>query len=112
MEKTPWHDGQVSVSHQGDMVEKSGRIRLRQVRKLLGGLTEGECHELVETIQRIHASGTTIVWIEHIVHALIAVVSRIMAMSFGRKIAEWGRRVVKGVIFPTEMLIQSFPSRG
>ena len=27
-------------------------------------------------------------WIEHIVHALIAVVGRIMAMSFGRKIAE------------------------
>ena len=27
-------------------------------------------------------------WIEHVVHALLAVVDRIMAMSFGRKIAE------------------------
>jgi len=36
------HDGQVSASHQGDMAEKADRIRLRQVRKLLGGLTEAE----------------------------------------------------------------------
>jgi branched-chain amino acid transport system ATP-binding protein len=34
------------------------------------------------------------VWIEHIVHALLAVVSRIMAMSFGRKIAEGEPREV------------------
>jgi branched-chain amino acid transport system ATP-binding protein len=34
------------------------------------------------------------VWIEHIVHALVAVVGRIMAMSFGRKIAEGDPRDV------------------
>ena len=44
--------------------------------------------ELVGTIQSIHADGVTIVWIEHIVHALLRVVDRIMAMSFGVKIAE------------------------
>ena len=36
----------------------------------------------------------TIVWIEHIVHALLAVVDRIMAMSFGQKIAEGDPRTV------------------
>lgn len=56
--------------------------------EIAGGLTEGEVLELVETVKSIHRSGVTIVWIEHIVHALLAVVDRIMAMSFGRKIAE------------------------
>ena len=56
--------------------------------EIAGGLVEGEVVELVETIGRLRAEGVTIVWIEHIVHALLAVVDRIMAMSFGQKIAE------------------------
>ncbi|HEX6422863.1 MAG TPA: ABC transporter ATP-binding protein [Acidimicrobiales bacterium] len=56
--------------------------------EIAGGLTEGEVHELIDDVKSIHADGTTIVWIEHVVHALLAVVDRVMAMSFGRKIAE------------------------
>jgi len=56
--------------------------------EIAGGLTEAEVLELVSTIQQIRADGVTIVWIEHIVHALLAVVDRILAMSFGTKIAE------------------------
>jgi branched-chain amino acid transport system ATP-binding protein len=56
--------------------------------EIAGGLTEGEVLILVDKIKEIHAGGMTIVWIEHIVHALLAVVGRLMAMSFGRKIAE------------------------
>jgi branched-chain amino acid transport system ATP-binding protein len=56
--------------------------------EIAGGLVEGEVLELVETIRDIRADGVTIVWIEHIVHALLAVCDRILAMSFGRKIAE------------------------
>jgi branched-chain amino acid transport system ATP-binding protein len=56
--------------------------------EIAGGLTEGECNELVTTIRAINASGTTIVWIEHIVTALLAVVSRLVVLNFGRKIAE------------------------
>jgi branched-chain amino acid transport system ATP-binding protein len=56
--------------------------------EIAGGLTEGECLELVETIRQIHASGTTIIWIEHIVHALLAVVGRLSVLNFGRKVAE------------------------
>ena len=37
--------------------------------EIAGGLTEHECAELVKTIKEIHSTGTTIVWIEHIVHA-------------------------------------------
>jgi branched-chain amino acid transport system ATP-binding protein len=62
--------------------------------EIAGGLTEGECHELVESIRTVHASGVTIVWIEHIVHALLAVVSRLMVLNFGKKIAEGDPRTV------------------
>jgi branched-chain amino acid transport system ATP-binding protein len=56
--------------------------------EIAGGLTEGECRELVDTIKSIHAAGLTIVWIEHVVHALLAVVGRLIVLDFGRKIAE------------------------
>ena len=62
--------------------------------EIAGGLTESECHELVATIRGIRAGGTTIVWIEHIVHALVAVVDRLIVLNFGRKIAEGTRRTV------------------
>jgi branched-chain amino acid transport system ATP-binding protein len=62
--------------------------RLLLLDEIAGGLTEAEVQELIETVRAIHRDGVTIVWIEHIVHALLAVVDRIMAMSRGAKIAE------------------------
>lgn len=56
--------------------------------EIAGGLTESECQELVGTIKNVRAGGTTIVWIEHIVHVLLAVVDRLVVLNFGRKIAE------------------------
>lgn len=53
-----------------------------------GGLTEHEVHELLEVIQAIKARGVTIIWIEHILHALTAVVDRIVLMDFGTKLLE------------------------
>jgi branched-chain amino acid transport system ATP-binding protein len=64
--------------------------------EIAGGLTDAEVHELIDDVKAIHAEGTTIVWIEHVVHALLAVVDRMMAMSFGRKIAEGDPAVVMG----------------
>lgn len=62
--------------------------------EIAGGLTEGECRQLVETIRQVHAAGTTIVWIEHVVHALLAVVARLVVINFGRKLAEGPPRAV------------------
>jgi branched-chain amino acid transport system ATP-binding protein len=62
--------------------------RLLLLDEIGGGLTEHECQALVETIRAIHARGTTIVWIEHIVHALLSVASRLVVMNFGQVIAE------------------------
>ena len=56
--------------------------------EIAGGLTEGECTELVATISEISASGVAILWIEHVVHALLAVIERLVVLNFGRKIAE------------------------
>jgi branched-chain amino acid transport system ATP-binding protein len=56
--------------------------------EIAGGLTEGEIVELVDTIKQIHAAGMSIIWIEHIVHALLSVVDRILAMDYGRKLIE------------------------
>ena len=62
--------------------------------EIAGGLTEHECTELVETIRAIHASGTSIVWIEHIVHALLAVVGRLIVVNFGAKLDDGEPRQV------------------
>lgn len=52
--------------------------------EIAGGLTDAECGELVATIRAIHAEGTAIVWIEHVLHALNSVVERLMVLNFGR----------------------------
>ncbi|SEM88825.1 amino acid/amide ABC transporter ATP-binding protein 1, HAAT family [Loktanella fryxellensis] len=54
--------------------------------EIAGGLTEGECRALIQTIRQIHASGVTIIWIEHVLHALNAVVERLLVLDFGRVI--------------------------
>ncbi|MDF1802087.1 ABC transporter ATP-binding protein [Thalassovita sp.] len=62
--------------------------RLLLLDEIAGGLTEGECHELVGTIKQIRDSGVSIIWIEHIVHALTAVVERLIVIDFGKIVAE------------------------
>lgn len=49
------------------------------------GLTDAEAAELVTTIKQLR---TAIVWIEHIVHVLLQVVSRLVCMDGGRVIAQ------------------------
>ena len=66
----------------------SAKPKLLLLDEIAGGLTEAECQSLIATIKSIHVRGTTIVWIEHVVHALLAVVERIIVIDFGRKIAE------------------------
>ena len=56
--------------------------------EIAGGLTEPECQELVAAIKDIRKAGVSIIWIEHVVHALLAVVDRIAVIDFGKKIAE------------------------
>ncbi|MFN0316499.1 MAG: ABC transporter ATP-binding protein [Burkholderiales bacterium] len=62
--------------------------------EIAGGLTEHEAKELVSEVQRIKASGMTIIWIEHVVHALLAVADRLYVINFGQKLAEGDPRSV------------------
>lgn len=55
--------------------------------EIAGGLTEAECTSLVQTIKDIRETGVAIVWIEHVVHALMAVVDRLIVIDFGKLIA-------------------------
>ncbi|MDJ0638665.1 MAG: ABC transporter ATP-binding protein [Paracoccaceae bacterium] len=66
----------------------SAKPKLLLLDEIAGGLTDAECHSLIDTIRGIHARGTTIIWIEHVVHALLAVVERLIVIDFGKKIAE------------------------
>ncbi len=68
--------------------------RLLLLDEIAGGLTEAECGELVRLVQDINKSGMTIIWVEHIVHVLVAVVSRLMVLNFGRQIVEGEPRSV------------------
>jgi len=53
-----------------------------------GGLTDLEAAELVKTLLAIRERGVSIVWIEHVVHVLLQLVSRLVCMNAGRVIAD------------------------
>ena len=56
--------------------------------EIAGGLTEHEAHELVVVVNGIRAQGISIIWIEHVVHALIAVATRLLVINFGEKLMD------------------------
>jgi branched-chain amino acid transport system ATP-binding protein len=62
--------------------------------EVAGGLTEHECAVLVDLIRDIRAAGVSIIWIEHIVHALLAVVDRLVVLHGGGFIGEGEPRAV------------------
>ena len=55
--------------------------------EVAGGLTEHECASLVALIKEVRASGISIIWIEHVVNALTAVVDRLAVLHAGAIIA-------------------------
>lgn len=56
--------------------------------EIAGGLTDKECLSLLAAVRDVHGSGVTIVWIEHVVHALLSVAKRLIVVNFGQKIAD------------------------
>jgi len=70
------------------------RPKLLLLDEIAGGLTEHEASELVGELKRIKAAGVTMVWIEHVVHALLAIADRLFVINFGQKLAEGAPRAV------------------
>jgi branched-chain amino acid transport system ATP-binding protein len=56
--------------------------------EIAGGLTEHEAAEVVNTVRAIGERGIAIIWIEHVVHALMAVATRMLVLASGAKLAE------------------------
>ena len=61
--------------------------RLVLLDEIAGGLTEHEVAVLVDTIRQLLAEGVTVVWIEHVVHAVLAVANRLLCLAYGRSLA-------------------------
>lgn len=64
------------------------RPRVLLLDEVAGGLSEHECGTLVTLIKDVRAGGISIVWIEHVVHALLATVDRLLVLHGGKFIAE------------------------
>jgi branched-chain amino acid transport system ATP-binding protein len=70
------------------------RPKLLLLDEIAGGLTEHEAKQLVEELQRIKSRGVTMIWIEHVVHALLSLADRLFVINFGQKLAEGEPRAV------------------
>jgi branched-chain amino acid transport system ATP-binding protein len=53
-----------------------------------GGLTDAEVHELLDLVRDIHSQGVTVLWIEHLVHALVSVAQRLVVLTEGTVLAD------------------------
>ena len=64
------------------------RPQLLLLDEIAGGLTEHEARELVAELRRIKSAGVTMIWIEHVVHALMSLADRLFVINFGSRLAE------------------------
>jgi branched-chain amino acid transport system ATP-binding protein len=56
--------------------------------EVAGGLTDPEVAQLAEIVRSVNADGTAIIWIEHVVRALTAVVSRLICLAGGKFVGD------------------------
>jgi branched-chain amino acid transport system ATP-binding protein len=79
--------------------------------EVAGGLTDPEVAQLVKLVREINASGVTIIWIEHVVRALLSTVDRLVCLALGRLIADGdpvqvlGREDVKELFLGTDSTV-------
>jgi len=56
--------------------------------EICGGLNPKETRSVLDLLQRIRENGTTIMYVEHDVKAIMAVCDRVMVLNYGQKLAE------------------------
>jgi branched-chain amino acid transport system permease protein len=66
----------------------AARPRLVLLDEVLSGLTPGEINEAIELIRRIRDQGSTIVFVEHVMRAVMALTDRIVVLNHGKLIAQ------------------------
>jgi branched-chain amino acid transport system ATP-binding protein len=66
----------------------ASRPALLLLDEIAGGLTEGECDALLAILAQVHARDVTIVWVEHVLHALKRLATRLAVLYGGQIIAQ------------------------
>ena len=66
----------------------ASKPRLLLLDEIAGGLTESEVPELLTLVRGVLDAGVTVVWIEHVVHALLSVATRMVCLTYGTVLAE------------------------
>ncbi|MDB5944979.1 MAG: branched-chain amino acid transporter ATP-binding protein/permease, partial [Ramlibacter sp.] len=66
----------------------AARPRLVLLDEVLSGLTPGEINDAIELIRKIRERGSTIVFVEHVMRAVMALTDRIAVLNHGKLIAE------------------------
>src|SRR6516162_443224 len=66
----------------------ASRPRLLLLDEVAGGLTDPEVAQLVEIVRGINAEGAAVIWIEHVVRALIPVVTRLICLAGGKFVGD------------------------
>lgn len=64
------------------------RPRLLMLDEVAAGLTDPEVAELVEIVRGVRAEGVAVIWVEHVVRALVGVVGRLICLAGGRFIGD------------------------
>jgi len=65
----------------------AARPRLVLLDEVLSGLTPGEINEAIELIRKIRERGSTIVFVEHVMRAVMALADRVAVFNQGRLLA-------------------------
>lgn len=64
------------------------RPRLLLLDEVAGGLTDREMVDLIQLVRELHQEGVTVLWIEHLVHALVPVAQRLVVLAEGKVLAD------------------------
>jgi branched-chain amino acid transport system ATP-binding protein len=66
----------------------AARPRVLLLDEIAGGLTDPEVNELTSIVGSLQGDGMAVIWIEHVVRALISTVSRLICLANGAVVAD------------------------
>jgi branched-chain amino acid transport system ATP-binding protein len=81
--------------------------------EVAGGLTDPEVDALVSIVRGVNARGVTVLWIEHVVRALVSTVDRLVCLALGSMVADGkpsevlARQEVKQIFLGTDSAVDA-----
>jgi len=87
----------------------SGRPRLLLLDEVMAGLNDAELQSSIEMVRTIREGlGTTVVWVEHVMKAVVNLAERVIVLDFGQVLAEGSVETV----MRDESVIEAYLGRG